>query len=109
MRSGAGAFCPRSRRLDLLDLFPCEALLALEGAAFFGAAAFACAVLANTPSPAARNSVRARLVAFRTRIMISVPGFARSLVPQTIAERQPVLCPTNRASAPGRCPAGEEP
>src|SRR5437762_1433820 len=63
---------PRSRRLDLLDLFPCDALLALEEAAFFGAAAFACAVLANTPSPAARNSVRARLVAFRTRIMISV-------------------------------------
>ena len=109
IRSVVGAFCPRSRRLDRLEvLFPREAPPALEEAAFFGVAACACPKLANTHGPAARSSVRARLVAFRTRMMISV-WFRLVVTAATIAERQPVLCQTNRVSAPGRCPAGEEP
>src|SRR6267154_5629393 len=70
MRSGVGTFCPRSRRPDLREvLFPCALPPALEeAAAFCGAALSACAEPANTPAPAAASSVRARCVAFRTRM-----------------------------------------
>src|SRR5712692_6982533 len=72
MRSGVGAFCPRSRRLDLLDDFlPCDAPPALEEG-FLGVVVCACAEFANTPSPAASSSVRARWIAFRVRIVNSV-------------------------------------
>ncbi len=72
IRSGVGAFWPRSRRLDLLgDLFPCEALLAEEPAGFRGAGLLACAESENTPSPAAKSSDEARCVAFRRFMRIA--------------------------------------
>ncbi len=75
MRSGVGAFCPRSRRLDFFDDFDrCEELVDLERADFFCDAPCACAEAAHTPSPAATSSVRARQVAFRIRICVGV-GF----------------------------------
>src|SRR6267143_2859268 len=109
MRSAVGAFCPRSRRLDLLDDFrPCDALPALEEVVFFGLALCACAGFANTPGPAASSSVRARCIAFRVRIINRV--WLNSVDPAAItAERRPVLCRTSKASRHGRCPAGEEP
>src|SRR5467141_65969 len=73
MRSAVGAFCPRSRRPDLLEvLLRCAAPPDLDEAAFFGVALCACAEHANTPAPAATSSVRARCVAFRTRMVICV-------------------------------------
>src|SRR6266436_3359516 len=69
MRSGVGAFCPRSRRCDFFDdLARCEELRDLEEADFFCVAPCACAEPAHTPNPAATSSVRARWVAFGTRI-----------------------------------------
>ena len=81
MRSGVGVFCPRSLRLDFLKvLFPCVAELAFEQLPFFFGVLCACAEFANTPSPAARSSVEARQVAFRSRINISVDS-TQSLLP----------------------------
>src|SRR5260370_2267305 len=78
MRSGVGAFCPRSRRPDLLEvLLRCAAPPDLDEAVFFGVALCACAEFVNTPAPAATSSVRARWVAFRARMIVcvlAVPG-----------------------------------
>src|SRR6266849_3321345 len=105
MRSGVGTFCPLSRRPDLLEvLFPCALPPALdEVAAFCGAALCACAEPANTPAPAATSSVRARCVAFRTRMVVCVGCSC------LIADCQTELCPTGRVSGSGRCLAGGEP
>src|SRR5713101_7295448 len=73
MRSGVGAFCPRSRRPDFFDDFErCEELDGLEVTDFFGVAFCACAEAAHTPSPAATSSVRARCFAFLTSICVCV-------------------------------------
>src|SRR6266478_8013470 len=105
MRSAVGAFCPRSRRPDLLDDFRrCDALPALEEAVFFGVGLCACAEFVNTPAPAATSSVRARWVAFRTRMVICA---GCSQFP--IADCRTELCPTERACKSGHCPAVEAP
>src|SRR5467141_2947866 len=81
MRSGVGAFCPRSRRCDFFDDFArCEELRDLEGADFLCVAPCACAEAAHTPNPAATSSVRARWVAFGTRIEASVLAVAQPLL-----------------------------
>src|SRR5258708_11619077 len=60
MRSGVGAFCPRSRRCDFFDDFArCEELRDLEETDFFCVVPCAFAEPAHTPSPAATSSVRA--------------------------------------------------
>src|SRR6266481_9869914 len=105
MRSGVGAFCPRSRRPDLLEvLLRCAAPPDLDEAAFFGVALRACAEHANTPAPAATSSVRARWVAFRTRMVICA---GCSWLP--IADCRPELSLTERACKSDHCPAVEEP
>src|SRR5437660_8795186 len=97
MRSAAGVFCPRSRRLDFLEvLFPRKADLVLDGLAFFGAAVCACDTLANTPSPAARSSAGARQIALRSRIVDS-EYFSSVAWAAVIADYPRELCPTNIA------------
>jgi hypothetical protein len=104
MRSGVGAFWPRALRLDFFDDFArCEELANLEEADFLCAASCACAEAVQTPSPTVTNSVRARWVAFRTRIGVGI-GCCQI----TTADCRPELCRTNRVSGSGRCPAGEE-
>ncbi len=67
IRSEVGAFCPL--RLDLLEDLPRrEVLLDFEEACFLCEALCGLAAGALTPSPAATSSVRARWVAFRTRM-----------------------------------------
>jgi len=61
MRSGVGAFCPRSRRLDFFaDFDRRDELPGFEEVGFFGAVDCVCAEAAHTPSPAAKKSVKAR-------------------------------------------------
>src|SRR5690349_8099497 len=67
MRSGVGAFWPRSLRLDLLEAFlPCAVLRAAELDGLFAAGFCAFTASENTPSPAARSSDEARCVASRS-------------------------------------------
>ena len=67
MRSGVGAFWPRSLRLDLLEVFlPCELLCAACAVDFFAVEFCAITKSENTPSPAARSSDEARCVVFRS-------------------------------------------
>ena len=81
MRSGVGAFCPRSRRCDFFDDFArCEELRDLEEADFFCVALCACAEAAHAPNPAATSSIRARWVAFGTRMCVSVLAVAKPLL-----------------------------
>lgn len=69
MRSGAGAFCPRSRRLEcLLDFFT-RALLAAEGAGFAALrVAFPDAEGADHTAAAARSNARAAVIDVRSLI-----------------------------------------
>src|SRR4029077_5479065 len=109
MRSGVGAFCPRSRFDDVVfldDFFRCVELagLELDDAELFCAVAGTAADAAHTPSPAAPSSVRGRCVAFRTRI-----GACTGCRSIAIADCQPELCPTDKASGSGQRPACAEP
>src|SRR5260370_32056748 len=105
MRAGVGTFCPLSRRPDLLEvLFPCALPPALDEVAdFCGAALCPCAEPANTPVPAATSSVRARCVAFRTRMVVCVGCSC------LIADCPTELCPTSKVSESCLCPDRAEP
>ena len=108
MRSGVGAFCPRSLRLDFFEDFDrCPELPVLDDVDFFGVVEVVCAEAAQTPSPAATNSVRARCVAFRARIVSLV--FGSVVAAALTAGCPPELCLTEKVSGSGRCLAGEGP
>lgn len=108
MRSGVGAFCPRSRRLDFFeDLVRCDALPDFEGAAFVCEVPEVCVCVANTLDAVAKSSAIWAILCKRMRIRP-----VRSLIDsqlRPIAGCPPSLCQTNRASGCGRCPVGGEP
>ena len=80
MRSGVGAFCPRSRRCGFFDDFPrCEELRDLEEEDFSCVAPCACTEAAHAPNPAATSSIRAKWVAFGTRMVVCVLAVAKPL------------------------------
>src|SRR5258706_16132039 len=81
MRSGAGVFCPRSRRLEcLLDLFPRD-LLPTAGFAELRVA-FAGGAEADHTAPAVSSSARPAVIDVRSLIQ---PRLSISIAPMYIA------------------------
>src|SRR5579859_521987 len=72
IRSEVGAFCPRTRRIDLLEDFPRRFLVPRFSADDLEDFAVCAAATAPAPViPAARSSVRASRIAFRVRISVT--------------------------------------
>src|ERR1700730_2405108 len=89
MRSGAGTFCPRSRRLEcLLDFFTRDLLPAeaedLAGLRVAFPAAFAGADGVDDAAPAVRISAKLAVIDVRSLIQPRLFLIARTSIPRTL-------------------------